>query len=77
MSINRFSDDPKVTSLLSIAQEIADSHYETEAKKIVLTQIEKYAIDYLMKELPEGQSQKWYSDKLDDYLLNLLQKIGR
>jgi hypothetical protein len=77
MQMSRFNDDPKVISLLTIVQEIADSHYETEAKKIVLTQIEKHAIDYLMKELPEGHTAQWYSDKLDDYILQLVAKVGR
>lgn len=69
-----YSNDFKVQAMMSILEDLRIYPYADETKKRILTAMEKYAIVYLLDELPEDLQYKEYCNKLDDYIVNMIKK---
>lgn len=71
---NSFDDDLKVQAMQSILEDIRIYPYADETKKRILNAMDKYAVAYLLDELPENLTYKEYCNKLDEYIVNLIKK---
>lgn len=72
--MNSFAKDDKVQAMISLLEDIRAYPYADDTKKVLLNQLDRHAIPYLLDELPEGLTYKFYTDKLDEYVVKLIKK---
>tara|TARA_R110000868_G_scaffold66014_14_gene197072 strand:- start:4389 stop:4610 length:222 start_codon:yes stop_codon:yes gene_type:complete len=66
--------DDKVLAMTNLLDSLKYTSYPVPLVYKLLNALDKYGIPYLLDELPEGKGYTFYSQKLDDYIVDIIKK---
>jgi len=69
-----FKNENKIKAMLDLLREFKMAPYPPSIAMRILTILERDGIVYLLDTLPEGESYKFYCDKLDQFVVDVIKK---